>query len=94
VHNVRAWYMQTTGGDVDRWNVWYRRSTDGGVSWTAAAKLSDATGGAAYKTPTGFMEPYGDYGELGVTSTGKSIAVWGEGTSSDGPGGVWLNRER
>ena len=57
------------------------------------AGISDATGGAAYKTAAGYLEPYGDYGELAITSAGKSFAVWGEGTSYDGPGGVWYNRE-
>ena len=92
--DVRAWYYQTSGGgNVDAWNTWYRSSTDGGATWAAAAKLSDASGGAAYKTAAGFGEVYGDYGEIGITSTGKSIAIWGEGTSYTGPGGVWFNRQ-
>jgi hypothetical protein len=92
--DVRAWYMQTSGGgNDDAWNVWYRRSSDGGATWAAAVKISDATGGAAYKTPAGFLEVYGDYGELAITNTGKSIAIWGEGLSYTGPGGVWFNRE-
>jgi len=56
-------------------------------------KLSDATSGAAYKTAAGFLEVYGDYGELAITNTGKSIGIWGEGISYTGPGGVWFNRE-
>ena len=92
--DVRAWYMQTSGGgNDDAWNVWYRRSSDGGTTWGAPVKISDATAGAAYKTPAGFQEVYGDYGELAITNTGKSIAIWGEGASYTGPGGVWLNRE-
>ncbi len=54
---------------------------------------TDATGGAAYKSPAGFGELYGDYGELAITSAGKAIGIWGEGFSWDGPGGSWLNRE-
>jgi hypothetical protein len=94
--DIRAWYMQTSnGGNVDQWNVWYRTSSDGGLTWsTPPVKISDASSGAAYKTANGFAEVYGDYGELGITSTGKSIAAWGEGTSYDGPGGVWFNRQR
>ena len=38
-------------------------------------------------------EVYGDYGEMGITSTGRTIAAWGEGASYAGPGGVWINRE-
>jgi hypothetical protein len=56
-------------------------------------KISDAAGGAAYKSAAGFREVYGDYGELSITSTGKSIGIWGEGTSYAGPGGVWFNRQ-
>jgi hypothetical protein len=92
--DVRAWYMQTAGGDdPDAWNVWYRSSKDGGATWTAPVKLSDATSGAAYISPDGFDEVYGDYGEVAVTSRGRTIAIWGEGFSWTGPGGVWFNRQ-
>ena len=91
--DVRAWYMQTTGSNVDAWNVYYRSSTDGGVTWSAPVRISDATSGAAYKSASGFLEVYGDYGEMAITSTGKSIAAWGEGMSYTGPGGVWFNRQ-
>jgi hypothetical protein len=91
--DVRAWYMQTTGANPDVWNVYYRRSTDGGLTWSAPVRISDATSGAAYKTAAGFAEVYGDYGEIAITSAGKTIAVWGEGLSYTGPGGAWFNRE-
>jgi hypothetical protein len=92
--DVRMFYFQTAnGGDVDAWNVWYRSSTNGGASWSAAVKISDATSGAVYKSADGFLEPYGDYGEMGITSTGATVAAWGEGRSYLGPGGVWVNRQ-
>jgi hypothetical protein len=92
--NVRAFYSQTANGNnQDVWNVWYRTSTDGGITWAAPVRISDATSGAGYKTAAGFMEPYGDYGEIAVTNTGKTIATWGEGFSYNGPGGVWVNRQ-
>jgi hypothetical protein len=91
--DVRAWYMQQNGGP-DAWNVYFRHSTDGGLTWSSPVLLSDVTAGTAYTTPAGFLEPYGDYGEIAVTSTGKTIAIWGEGMSWIGPGGVWVNRER
>jgi hypothetical protein len=91
--DVRAWYMQTNGINFDAWNVWYRSSADGGVTWTAPVKISDVTSGASYKTANGFLEPYGDYGETAITSVGKTIATWGEGNSYTGPGGVWVNRQ-
>jgi hypothetical protein len=92
--DVRAWWYQTNGGNVDAWNVWYRRSSDGGATWSSPVKISDAASGAGYKTAAGFNEVYGDYGEVGITNLGKAIAIWGEGFSWTGPGGVWFNRER
>jgi hypothetical protein len=92
--DVRAWYMQTSNGDdPDAWNVFYRSSADGGASWSAPVVISDATSGAAYKHADGFDEVYGDYGEIAITSEGKTIATWGEGLSWSGPGGVWFNRQ-
>jgi hypothetical protein len=92
--DVRAWYYQTSGGgNDDAWNIWYRSSTNGGASWSSPVKISDAAGGAAYKTAAGFAEVYGDYGEIAITNTGKTIAIWGEGISYTGPGGVWFNRQ-
>jgi hypothetical protein len=58
-------------------------------------KISDAPAGAAgYVGPSGFAEVYGDYGEIGVTSAGKTFATWGEGFSYTGPGGTWFNVQR
>ena len=91
---VRLVYYQTAGGgNLDKWNVWFRASGDGGATWSAPVKISDASGGAAYKTPAGFGEVYGDYGEMAITSAGKAIAAWGEGPSYIGPGGTWINRQ-
>jgi hypothetical protein len=90
--DVRAWYYETSGGgNDDAWNVWYRSSIDGGATWSRAVKISDVTGGAAYKTAAGFLEVYGDYGEIGITASGATIAIWGEGLSWTGPGGVWYS---
>jgi hypothetical protein len=91
--DIRAWYYQTTGSNPDIWNVYYRTSTNGGSTWSAAVRISDATSGAPYKSAAGFLEIYGDYGEIAITSAGKTIATWGEGTSYTGPGGVWFNRQ-
>jgi hypothetical protein len=77
-----------------RWNVWYSSTSDLGASWSTAVRISDATSGTAYKNSKGFLEFYGDYGEIAVTSGGKAVATWGEGPSYLGPGGVWYNRER
>ena len=96
--NVRVWYMQTSGGDdPDAWNVWYRSSANGGSTWSTPVKIDDASpgdGNPGYIGANGFGEIYGDYGEVGVTSAGKTIAVWGEGFSYSGPGGTWFNLQR
>jgi hypothetical protein len=87
---VRLWYMDQRTG---RWNVWYTTSTDLGATWATAERISDARSGTVYKNGAGFREAYGDYGEIAITSSGATIAVWGEGRSYTGPGGVWFNRE-
>jgi hypothetical protein len=94
--SLRLWYMQTADGDdPDAWNVWYRSSSDGGTTWSAPLKLSDAPAGATgYVGADGFAEVYGDYGEIAVTNTGKTFATWGEGFSYTGPGGTWFNVQR
>jgi hypothetical protein len=85
-----SWMEQRAGS----WNVYYRASMDGGVTWTAETDISDASGGATYKTAAGFSAPYGDYDGIAITNTGKTIAVMAEGASFDaGPGNVWLNRQ-
>jgi hypothetical protein len=92
--DFRVWYMDDRRGSNDRWNVWFRRSTDGGEHWSKARRISDASGGTAYVRPRGFLEPYGDYGELAIVGNDETFAVWGEGISYEGPGGTWYNRTR
>jgi len=94
--DVRIWYMQTAShDDPDAWNVWYRSSSDRGVTWSSPVRLDDAPAGAAeYVNADGFDEIYGDYGEIAVTSEGNTIATWGEGFSWSGPGGTWFNVQR
>jgi hypothetical protein len=74
------------------WNTWYRRSTDGGASWSAPIRLSDLTSGAPYKSANGYRFPYGDYFELAVDGAGVNHVIWGEGDSYTGPGGTWYTR--
>jgi hypothetical protein len=89
--DVRVYFADQRLGE---WNVWYRSSRDLGRTWSRAVLLSDATSGTEYKTAEGFLEFYGDYGEIAVTGSGRTVAVWGEGPSWLGPGGVWFNRQR
>ena len=92
--DFRVWYMDDRRGSDDRWNVWFRRSTDVGTHWSKPLRISDATRGTAYVRPHGFLEPYGDYGELAIIENDQTLVVWGEGVSYEGPGGTWYNRTR
>jgi hypothetical protein len=92
--DFRVWFMDDRRGSDDRWNVWFRRSTDVGRHWSNPRRISDAIRGTAYIRPGGFLEPYGDYGELAIIGGGATFAVWGEGISYAGPGGTWYNRTR
>jgi hypothetical protein len=71
------------------WNTWYRRTTNGGSSWSTALRLSDDVTGAPYKSDAGYFFPYGDYLEMTVDSSGINHIIWGEGLSYTGPGGTW-----
>ena len=86
------------GGDDPnaRWNTYYRSSTDGGLSWSPEVRLSAYVAGYSYKLATpkpGFLQPYGDYFEMDIASSGKTVAIWGEGNSYVGPGNVWFARQ-
>ena len=97
-----AWQDDRNGFDAGgndpeaRWNTYYRSSTNGGASWSAERKLSAFVAGFTYKfaTPSdGYLQPYGDYFEIDITSAGKTVALWGEGNSYIGPGNVWFARQ-
>ena len=89
--DFRLWYQDDRNGAATAYNTWYRSTKDGGVTWSPEARLSDRGNGAPYKTEAGYGSPYGDYGELAITNSGRTIAVWGEGTSYTGPGGTWYD---
>jgi hypothetical protein len=84
-----AWMDNRTG----RWNTWYRRSADGGRTWSGSVRLSYRPDGAPYKSSRGFRFPYGDYGQLAVDGHDRTHAAWGEDPSYTGPGGAWHTRE-
>jgi hypothetical protein len=98
-----AWQDDRNGfdnGDEDRsarWNTYYRRSSDGGRSWSREVKLSRFVDGYRYKRSDprpGYLQPYGDYFELEIDDRGETQAIWGEGISWIGPGNVWYARVR
>jgi hypothetical protein len=91
-NDFRLIWQDDRNAPTTSWNSWYRRSTNGGASWSAAIRLSDATSGAPYKSANGYKFPYGDYLEIAIDGTGRNHFVWGAGDSYDGPGGTWYTR--
>ena len=85
-----AWQDDRNG--ATSWNTWYRRTTDGGATWSSVVRLSDATSGPAYKNPNGYAFPYGDYFDLDVMPSGTNVLIWSEGNNYVGPGGAWFTR--
>lgn len=83
-----AWQDNRTG----RWNTWYKRTTNGGGSWTADVKLSNLATGAGYKNSAGYAFPYGDYFEMETNATGTNFVIWSEGDDYIGPGGAWFTK--
>lgn len=89
--SFRATFFDTRTG---AFNVWYRQSSDGGMTWTTEVKLSEKTSGAPYKSAQGFGAPYGDYSGLSILSNGNSIAIFGESAPAQAaPGGIWMNHQ-
>jgi hypothetical protein len=87
-----AWQDDRNGG-ATAWNTWYRRTDDGGASWSEPVRVSDQPGGAPYKTAAGYAFPYGDYFDIAVDAEGRAHLIWGEGASYSGRGGTWYTRE-
>lgn len=91
-NDFRIIWQDDRNGSTSAWNTWYRRSSDGGATWSTTTRLSDLGSGAPYKGANGYRFPYGDYLEISVDSTGRNCIIWGEGDSYSGPGGTWYTR--
>lgn len=72
-----------TGSHTDGWNLFYRASSDGGVSWEAPGQqISTFDPSQSQETPTGFLFPYGDYTGIALNPNCPSdapVITWGEG---------------
>lgn len=90
--DFRVVWQGNRDGDSRGWNTFYRRTTDGGATWSDTVQLSDRTTGAPYKNLAGYTFPYGDYLSLSVDGAGANHVIWGEGASYNGPGGTWYTR--
>ena len=85
-----AWQDNRTG----KFNTWYARTTDGGVSWGPQVRLSNLGSGAPYKSAAGYTFTDGDYFGIAVSSTGIAHVIWGEadGSSLYCCGDVWYTK--
>lgn len=90
--DFRLAWQDDRNGSTTAWNTWYRRTTNGGATWTEAVRVSDLGSGASYKNVDGYAFPYGDYFEMAVNAKGVTYLIWGEGESYTGPGGSWYTR--
>jgi len=84
------WTDDRNGADTQtNWNAYTSASDDGGVTWSEGEDISDGSG-YEYQSPEGFDYFYGDYGDIQITSEGKTAAIWGEGLGHNGPGSTWI----
>jgi hypothetical protein len=81
---------RAANGGMERWNVYYRSSNNGGSSWSNEADLSTYVSGySTYIFNEGFRFPFGDYFEMDIDEQGTTHAVFGEGYNYDSPGSIW-----
>jgi BNR repeat-like domain len=90
--DVRIAWMDARAGSL--WNVYHRRSSDGGRRFGPEVDLSTFVTGFSYIGPDGFSFPFGDYFEVDIDDRGDSQLVWGEGLNWDAPGSIWYARGR
>ncbi|MCI0550752.1 MAG: glycoside hydrolase [Anaerolineae bacterium] len=89
--DIRISWMdaRAANGGLDRWNVYYRSSTNGGSTWSSEVDLSTFVSGFSYIFNDGFRFPFGDYYEIDVDDQGTNHVVFGEALNYDSPGSIW-----
>ena len=80
---------RAANGSMDKWNVYFRSSTNGGTSWSNEVDLSTFVNGFSYIFADGFQFPFGDYYELDIDEQGTNHVVFGEALNYDSPGSIW-----
>lgn len=92
--DVRISWMdaRAANGGMDRWNVYYRSSTDGGTTWSPEVDLSTFVSGFSYIFNDGFRFPFGDYYEMDVDEQGTNHIIFGEALNYDSPGSIWYTK--
>lgn len=92
--DVRISWMdaRAANGGMDRWNVYYRSSSNGGSTWSTEVDVSTFVSGFSYIFTDGFRFPFGDYYELDVDQQGTAHIVFGEALNYDSPGSIWYSK--
>jgi len=88
--DVRISWMDSR--NTPMWNAYYRRSRDGGKTWSAESDISSFVPGSSYITQQGFSFPFGDYYEMAVDDQGTTQVIMGQGLNYDSPGAIWYTR--
>ena len=92
--DVRISWMdaRAANGGMDKWNVYFRSSTNGGSTWSNEVDLSTYVAGAdlsSYIFTDGFRFPFGDYYEMDIDDQGTNHLIFGEAFNYDSPGSIW-----
>jgi hypothetical protein len=86
--DVRIGWMDKRSG---RWNLFFRKSTDGGESFGQTAQISSFVPGYPYLHSNGYDMPYGDYFSMVVDMNNQTQMAFGEAPSYQGPGNQWVS---
>lgn len=92
--DVRISWMdaRAANGGLDRWNVYYRSSTDSGSAWSNEVDVSTFVSGFTYIFNDGFRFPFGDYFEMDIDENGTAHLIFGEGFDYNAPGSIWYSK--
>lgn len=92
--DVRISWMDARAalGGLNKWNVYYRSSNNGGSTWGSEAVVSSFAGGYTYIFNDGFRFPFGDYYEMDIDEQGTAHLIFGEGFDYNAPGSIWYSK--
>ncbi len=86
--DVRIGWMDKRAG---QWNLFFRKSADGGEDFSQTVRISSFVPGYPYLTKTGYGSPYGDYFSMVVDQHNRTQMAFGEAPSYQGPGNQWVS---
>lgn len=86
--DVRIGWMDVRTG---AWNLFFRKSSDGGDHFGRTIRISGFVPGYSYLTANGYNLPYGDYFQMTVDQNNQTQMAWGEGPNYAGPGNQWAS---